>query len=104
MSTAGYPRRHTIRGGISGICNWHERRRRISVNESRTRPGVIEEVLRGDPSPRYRVRSDDGHETIYTPASGTLQARPRPESVKSSERLVVGRRRGYSSAGGHERA
>ena len=68
------------------------------------RPGVIEEVLRGDPSPRYRVRWDDGHETIYTPASGTLQTQRRPESVKSNERLVVGRRRGYSSAGGHERA
>jgi len=39
------------------------------------RPGVIEEVLRGDPAPRYRVRWEDGHESIYTPASGTLQAR-----------------------------
>ena len=68
------------------------------------RPGVIEEVLRRDPSPRYRVRWDDGHETIYTPASGTLQAQPRLESVKSNESLVVGRRREYSSAGGHERA
>jgi len=79
----------------------------VAQSQSTTRgprPGVIEEVLRGDPSPRYRVRWDDGRETIYTPASGTLQAQLRPESVKSNERSVVGRRRGYSSAGGHERA
>jgi len=45
----------------------------------RPRPGVIEEVLRGDPSPRYRIRWDDGHETIYTPASGALRAEQRPK-------------------------
>ena len=33
------------------------------------RLGVIEEVLRGDPSPRYRVRWDDGRESVYTPAT-----------------------------------
>jgi hypothetical protein len=43
----------------------------------RPRPGVIEEVLRGDPSPRYRIRWDDGHETIYTPAGGALRAEQR---------------------------
>ncbi len=43
----------------------------------RPRPGVIEEVLRGDPSPRYRIRWDDGHESIYTPASGALRAEQR---------------------------
>jgi hypothetical protein len=42
----------------------------------RPRAGVVEEVLRGDPSPRYRIRWDDGHESIYTPASGALQAEP----------------------------
>jgi Domain of unknown function (DUF1918) len=47
--------------------------------DRRPRPGVIEEVLRGDPSPRYRIRWDDGHETIYTPASGALRAEQRPE-------------------------
>jgi hypothetical protein len=45
--------------------------------DRRPRPGVIEEVLRGDPSPRYRIRWDDGHETIYTPASGALRAAQR---------------------------
>jgi len=41
------------------------------------RAGVIEEVLRGDPSPRYRVRWDDGHESVLTPADGALKAAPR---------------------------
>ncbi len=45
--------------------------------DRRPRPGVIEEVLRGDPSPRYRIRWDDGHESIYTPASGALRAEQR---------------------------
>jgi hypothetical protein len=48
-------------------------------SESTDRPsrsGVVEEVLRGDPSPRYRIRWDDGHESIYTPASGALRAGP----------------------------
>ena len=55
----------------------------------RPRPGVIEEVLRGDPSPRYRVRWDDGRETIYTPAGGALRAeRPvkRPRKAQSRKR------------------
>lgn len=41
------------------------------------RPGVVEEVLRGDPSPRYRIRWDDGHESIYAPADGALRAERR---------------------------
>jgi hypothetical protein len=45
---------------------------------------VIEEVLRGDPSPRYRVRWEDGHESTITPASGTLQARARRRPLKQS--------------------
>jgi Domain of unknown function (DUF1918) len=38
------------------------------------RTGVIEEVLREPPSARYRIRWDDGHESIYTPAAGSLRA------------------------------
>jgi hypothetical protein len=49
--------------------------------DRRPRPGVIEEVLRGDTSPRYRIRWDDGHETIYTPASGALRAEPTPQAA-----------------------
>ena len=41
------------------------------------RNGVIEEVLRGDPAPRYRVRWEDGRESVYTPASGALKPAPR---------------------------
>jgi hypothetical protein len=51
---------------------------RIEVeSESTDRPsrrGVIEEVLRDDPHARYRIRWDDGHESIYTPAAGALRA------------------------------
>jgi len=52
-------------------------KRVVAESEStdrRPRSGVVEEVLRGDPSPRYRIRWDDGHESIYTPASGALAA------------------------------
>lgn len=42
------------------------------------RGGVIEEVLREDP-PRYRIRWDDGHVSIYSPAAGALRA-DRPQS------------------------
>jgi len=50
----------------------------------RPRAGVVEEVVRGDPSPRYRIRWDDGHESIYTPASGALRAEPRPTRRRQS--------------------
>ena len=41
--------------------------------EQRPRKGVIEEAVRAAPSPRYRIRWDDGHESIYTPAAGALR-------------------------------
>jgi hypothetical protein len=51
---------------------------RVAVeSESTQRPGrtgVIQEVVREDPHPRYRIRWDDGHESIYTPAAGALRA------------------------------
>lgn len=47
------------------------------------RTGVIEEVLRGDPAPRYRIRWDDGHESTVTPESGTLQHKPRRTRAKA---------------------
>jgi len=40
--------------------------------EQANRTGVIEEVVHGDPSPRYRIRWDDGHESVFTPAGGGL--------------------------------
>ena len=49
---------------------------RVQVEtESTERPprtGVIDEVVHGAPSPRYRISWDDGHESIYTPAAGAL--------------------------------
>ena len=42
--------------------------------ERAPRAGTVREVLRGDPSPRYRIEWDDGHTTIYTPAAGALHA------------------------------
>ena len=47
--------------------------------DRRPRSGVVEEVLRGDPSPRYRIRWDDGHKSTYTPASGALRAEQLPK-------------------------
>ena len=48
----------------------------IVVESERTtqpgRHGVIEEVLQEDP-PRYRVRWDDGHESILSPTAGTAR-------------------------------
>jgi uncharacterized protein DUF1918 len=41
--------------------------------ERTARTGVIEEVVRDDPHPRYRIRWDDGHESVYTPAAGALR-------------------------------
>jgi len=37
------------------------------------RHGVVEEVVRDDPHPRYRIHWDDGHTSIYTPAAGALK-------------------------------
>jgi hypothetical protein len=50
------------------------------------RSGVIEEVIRGDPSPRYRIRWDDGHESIYTPASGALRVQKRGRARANAPR------------------
>jgi hypothetical protein len=36
------------------------------------RAGVIRTVVHGEPSPRYVIRWDDGRETVYTPAAGSL--------------------------------
>jgi hypothetical protein len=44
------------------------------------RHGVIEEVLRGDPRPRYQIRWDVGEVSIYSPANSGLH--PDPDFVK----------------------
>ena len=48
-------------------------------SESTERPprfGIVEEVLDPKPSPRFRIRWDDGHESIYTPEAGRSGASP----------------------------
>jgi Domain of unknown function (DUF1918) len=49
---------------------------RIKVEAESTerspRTGVVEEVVGKAPSARYRIRWDDGHQTIYTPAAGAV--------------------------------
>jgi hypothetical protein len=40
-----------------------------------TRTGVVEEVLAPDP-PRLRVRWEDGHTTVFTPAAGAATVEP----------------------------
>ena len=51
---------------------------RVEVeSESTERPprtGVVEEVVQGTANPRYRIRWDDGHESIYTPAGCALHS------------------------------
>ncbi len=42
--------------------------------ERRPRSGTVREVLREDPTPRYRIEWDDGHSSLYTPAAGALHA------------------------------
>jgi hypothetical protein len=73
--------------------------------QTRPRTGVIEEVLRGDPSPRYRIRWDDGHESILTPADGALRAaRGRTRAAgKSATRTRERKGDGSAAAGGRKR-
>ena len=55
--------------------------------ERAPRPGTVEEKLGGGSSARYRIRWDDGHESIYTPAAGALhrlhEAEPKPSDESS---------------------
>ncbi len=52
----------------------------VAESESTERPprsGTVKEILREEPSARYRIEWDDGHESIYTPAAGALHAEQR---------------------------
>jgi hypothetical protein len=40
--------------------------------------------VRGTADPRYRIRWDDGHKSIYTPAAGALQAAEPTEKTLAS--------------------
>ncbi len=50
----------------------------------RPRHGVIEEVVRGDPNPRYRIRWDVGEVSIFSPANSGLH--PDPEYAPTAAR------------------
>jgi hypothetical protein len=58
----------------------------VAESESTDRPprlGTVEEVLTGGSSPRLRIRWDDGHETIYTPAAGALVHAPTDDGERA---------------------
>jgi hypothetical protein len=53
------------------------RRARSQTAGLRTgRHGIVEEVLRGDPRPRYRIRWDLGEVSVYSPANSGLHPDP----------------------------
>ena len=49
--------------------------------ERSARTGVVQAVINEARSPRYRIRWDDGHESIYTPAAGAV-SRAEPTEKK----------------------
>ncbi len=42
-----------------------------------TREGEILEVMQGEVGFRYRVRWEDGHESVFTPSAGSVQIVPK---------------------------
>lgn len=55
------------------------------------RHGVIEEVLRGDPRPRYLIRWDLGDSSIYSPANSGLHPDPdyaKPAGAKKKKKAT----------------
>jgi hypothetical protein len=61
------------------------RRARTQTGGLRTpRHGVIEEVLRGDPLPRYRIRWSVGEVSIFSPANSGLH--PDPDFAPKTKR------------------
>jgi len=41
-----------------------------------TREGKVLEVLKGEVGVRYRVRWEDGHESVFTPSAGSVRVIP----------------------------
>jgi hypothetical protein len=58
---------------------------RIVVESERVtqagRAGVIEKVLEKEP-PRYEVRWDDGHSSIFSPSAGAARIEQKSKQVK----------------------
>ena len=42
-----------------------------------TREGEILEITQGEVGARYRVRREDGHESVFTPSAGSVQIVPK---------------------------
>jgi hypothetical protein len=61
----------------------------VTVEAERTsqtpRHGVIEEILREAP-PCFRVHWDDGHESILSPAAGSVRVEPKRRAAGSGKR------------------
>ncbi len=47
------------------------------------RRGEVLEVIQGGTGVRYRVRWQDGHETIFSPSAGSVRVLPREEAAAS---------------------
>ena len=62
---------------------------RVVVEAERTtraaRHGVIEEVLQEQPL-RCRIQWDDGHESIFSPAAGSLRVEEKQKKTKTRPR------------------
>lgn len=62
---------------------------RVTVEAEKTsqtpRHGVIEEILREAP-PCFRVQWDDGHESILSPAAGSVRVEPKRRATASGKR------------------
>lgn len=52
------------------------------------REGEILEVLEADYGIRYRVRWDDGHESVIHPIAGTVHIRPREKGHRRQQEHV----------------
>jgi hypothetical protein len=60
---------------------------RVLVEAEKTtqtaRHGVIEEILQEQP-PRFRVHWDDGHESIFCPAAGSMRIEPKRRASRKA--------------------
>ena len=68
-STERQPRTGVIEEVLRRQPRPHYRIRWDDLHES----GVIDEVPHDEPTPRYRIRWNDGHESVYTPSGGALR-------------------------------
>jgi len=63
---------------------------RIAVETERVgqapREGEVMEVVEGSIAISYRIRWDDGHESLFTPAAGAVQVTKRSRQRKSTKR------------------